>query len=57
MEIVKGFIEGIINIYSNNPKLLLETIILILKQLLNKRQARTVVRACLLVYDIVIPFG
>ena len=30
MEIVKGFIEGIINIYSNNPKLLLETIILII---------------------------
>lgn len=30
MEIIKGFIEGIINIYSNNPKLLLETIILII---------------------------
>lgn len=30
MEIVKNFIEGIINIYSNNPKLLLETIILII---------------------------
>ena len=30
MEIVKSFIEGIINIYSNNPKLLLETIILII---------------------------
>lgn len=29
MEIVKSFFEGIINIYSNNSKLLLETIILI----------------------------
>lgn len=29
MEIIKSFIESIINIYSNNPKLLLETIILI----------------------------
>lgn len=30
METIKSFIEGIINIYSNNPKLLLETIILII---------------------------
>ncbi len=30
MEFVKSIIEGIINIYSNNPKLLLETIILII---------------------------
>lgn len=29
MEIVKSFVESIVNIYSNNPKLLLETIILI----------------------------
>ena len=29
MEIIKSFIEEIINIYSNNPKLLLETFILI----------------------------
>ena len=29
MEIIKSFIESIINIYSNHPKLLLETIILI----------------------------
>lgn len=28
MEIIKSFVEGIINIYLNNPKLLLETIIL-----------------------------
>ena len=36
MEIVKGFIEGIINIYSNNPKLLLETIILIISMCIIK---------------------
>ena len=29
MDVVKSFIEGIVNIYSNNPKLLLYTIILI----------------------------
>lgn len=36
MEIVKNFIEGIVNIYSNNPKLLLETIILIILCILLK---------------------
>ena len=30
MDIIKSFIEGIINIYSNNPKLLLDTIVLII---------------------------
>lgn len=30
MDIIKAFIEGMINVYSNNPKLLLETIILII---------------------------
>ena len=30
MEIIKSIIEGIIKVYSNNPKLLLETIILII---------------------------
>ena len=29
MDVIKSFIEGIVNIYSNNPKLLLYTIILI----------------------------
>ena len=36
MEIIKSFIEGIINIYSNNPKLLFETIILIILCILLK---------------------
>jgi len=36
MEIIKSFIKGIINIYSNNPKLLLQTIILIALCLLFK---------------------
>lgn len=36
MEIIKSFVENIINIYSNNPKLLIETIILMLLCILLK---------------------
>lgn len=36
MEIVKSFIEGFVKIYSNNPKLLLETIILIVLCVISK---------------------